>query len=127
MSVLLKMELSKLWRLTSVRFGLLVLVLFPVLWAYAPGIFEVYGFFLVSGYQVPALGLLSSMQFLLPLLTARACLAPVNLATSASKSLAFQWPLRWASWLYRKSTPVSRTSITSLRSSSPKSSVPGMI
>ncbi len=70
MSVLLRMEFSKLWRLTSVRFGLLVLVLFPVLWAYAPGIFEVYGFFLVSGYQVPALGLLSSMQFLLPLLTA---------------------------------------------------------
>lgn len=70
MSVLLRMEFAKLWRLSSVRFGLLVLLVFPLLWAYAPGIFDVYGFFLVSAYQVPALGLLSSMQFLLPLLTA---------------------------------------------------------
>lgn len=67
---LLRMEFAKLWRLTSVRFGLLLLLVFPLLWAYAPGIFEVYGFFLVSGYQVPALSLLSSMQFLLPLLVA---------------------------------------------------------
>ena len=42
----------------------------PLLWAYAPGIFEVYGFFLVSGFQVPALSLLSSMEFLMPLLIA---------------------------------------------------------
>lgn len=67
---LLKMEVGKLWRLQSVRFGLIAVVLFPLLWAYAPGIFEVYGFFIVSGFQVPALSLLSSMQFLLPLLTA---------------------------------------------------------
>ncbi len=67
---LLRMELGKLWRLTSVRFGLALLVVFPWLWAYAPGIFEVYGFYLVSGFQVPALSLLSSMQFLLPLLVA---------------------------------------------------------
>ncbi len=67
---LLRMELAKLWRLTSVRFGLALLLVFPWLWAYAPGIFEVYGFFLVSGFQVPALSLLSSMQFLLPLLVA---------------------------------------------------------
>ncbi|MFO7544781.1 MAG: ABC transporter permease [Trueperaceae bacterium] len=70
MSTLLRMEFGKLVRLTSVRFGLVVLLVFPLLWAYAPGIFEVYGFFLVSGYQVPALSLLSSMQFLLPLLAA---------------------------------------------------------
>ena len=70
MGVLLRMEFAKLCRLSSVRFGLLVLVVFPLLWAYAPGIFDVYGFFIVSAYQVPALGLLSSMQFLLPLLTA---------------------------------------------------------
>lgn len=67
---LLKMELGKVWRLTSVRFGLILLLVFPLLWAYAPGIFEVYGFFLVSGFQVPGLSLLSSMQYLLPLLTA---------------------------------------------------------
>jgi ABC-2 type transport system permease protein len=70
MSTLLRMEFGKLVRLTSVRFGLVVLLVFPLLWAYAPGIFDVYGFFLVSGFQVPALSLLSSMQFLLPLLAA---------------------------------------------------------
>lgn len=67
---LLRMEFAKIWRLSSVRFGLALLLVFPLLWAYAPGIFEVYGFFLVSGFQVPALSLLSSMQFLLPLLVA---------------------------------------------------------
>jgi ABC-2 type transport system permease protein len=70
MSALLRMELGKLGRLGSVRFGLVVLALFPWLWAYAPGVFDVYGFFIVSGFQVPALSLLSSMAFLLPLLVA---------------------------------------------------------
>lgn len=70
MGTLLAMEFNKLSRLTSVRFSLLLLIFFPLLWAYAPGIFDVYGFFLVSGFQVPALSLLSSMQFLLPLLVA---------------------------------------------------------
>ncbi len=70
MTSLLRMEFGKVARLSSVRFTLLLLIVFPLLWAYAPGIFEVYGFFLVSGYQVPALSLLSSMQFLLPLLVA---------------------------------------------------------
>jgi ABC-2 type transport system permease protein len=64
------MEFGKMGRLASVRFSVALLIVFPVLWAYAPGIFEVYGFYLVSGYQVPALSLLSSMQFLLPLLVA---------------------------------------------------------
>jgi ABC-2 type transport system permease protein len=67
---LLWMEATKLGRLASVRFGLLVLAVFPWLWAYAPGVFETYGFFIVSGFQVPALSLLSSMAFLLPLLVA---------------------------------------------------------
>lgn len=70
MKALLAMEAGKLLRLTSVRASLLLLLVFPVLWAYAPGIFEVYGFFLVSGFQVPALSLLSSMEFLMPLLVA---------------------------------------------------------
>lgn len=70
MSPLLGMELGKLLRLASVRFSLLLLLIFPLLWSYAPGIFDVYGFFLISGFQVPALGLLSSMEFLLPLLVA---------------------------------------------------------
>jgi ABC-2 type transport system permease protein len=70
MSAVLAMEFAKLGRLASVRFGLIVLAVFPVLWAYAPGVFDVYGFFIVSGFQVPALSLLSSMAFLLPLLVA---------------------------------------------------------
>ncbi len=70
MTGLLQMEASKLLRLSSVRFSLILLVLFPLLWAYAPGIFDVYGFYLVSGFQVPALSLLSSMEFMLPLLVA---------------------------------------------------------
>jgi ABC-2 type transport system permease protein len=72
-SALLRMEFSKLGRLVSVRFSLVVLAVFPALWAYAPGIFDIYGFFLVSGFQVPALSLLSSMEFLLPLLIAITC------------------------------------------------------
>jgi len=67
---LLRMEVGKLGRLASVRFALVVLAVFPWLWAYAPGVFDVYGFFIVSGFQVPALSLLSSMSFLLPLLVA---------------------------------------------------------
>lgn len=70
MIALLRMEVGKLLRLASLRFSLLLLIVFPLLWAYAPGVHEVYGFFLVSGFQVPALGLLSSMEFLLPLLVA---------------------------------------------------------
>lgn len=70
MSALLRMEAAKLFRLTSVRASLVLLVVFPLLWSYAPGIYEVYGFYLVSGFQVPALSLLSSMEFLMPLLIA---------------------------------------------------------
>ena len=70
MSALLALEFDKASRLVSVRASVVLLLLFPWLWAYAPGIFDVYGFFLVSGYQVPALSLLSSMQFLMPLLVA---------------------------------------------------------
>lgn len=67
---LLQLEFSKIWRLAGVRFSLVLLVLLPVLWAYAPGIFDVYGVFIVSGWQVPALSLLSGMEFLFPLLVA---------------------------------------------------------
>lgn len=70
MIALLAMEFGKLGRLVSLRFGLVLLALFPILWAYAPGVFDVYGFYIVSGFQVPALALLSSMAFLLPLLVA---------------------------------------------------------
>lgn len=103
MSPLLRMELGKLWRLTSVRFGLPLLVVFPVLWAYAPGIFDVYGFFLVSGYQVPALGLLSSMQFLLPLLAAitAAELLGVEIANGTLPTVLLR-PITRPNWLVAK-------------------------
>lgn len=103
MAVLLRMELGKLWRLTSVRFGLLLLIVFPLLWAYAPGIFEVYGFFLVSGYQVPALSLLSSMQFLLPLLTAIAAAELLGLEISnGTLATVLLRPVTRPNWLAAK-------------------------
>jgi len=103
MSTLLRMEFGKLLRLTSVRFGLIMLVLFPLLWAYAPGIFEVYGFFLVSAYQVPALSLLSSMQFLLPLLVAitAAELLGVELANGTMPTVLLR-PVTRPQWLAAK-------------------------
>lgn len=103
MSVLLRMELAKLWRLTSVRVGLLLVIVFPLLWAYAPGIFDVYGFFLVSAYQVPALGLLSSMQFLLPLLTAitAAELLGVEIANGTLPTILLR-PVTRPNWLAAK-------------------------
>ena len=64
------LELTKLWHLSSLRVTVLLLVVFPLVWAYAPGVFDTYGFYMVSAYQVPALSLLSSMEFLLPLLIA---------------------------------------------------------
>jgi ABC-2 type transport system permease protein len=70
MMKVLGIEFGKLLRLSSIKFTVAVLIIFPILWAYAPGIFNTYGFFMVSAYQVPALSLLSSMEFLLPLLVA---------------------------------------------------------
>jgi len=67
---LLFIEFSKLLRLTSLRFSLLVLAIYPFLWAYAPGVFKAYGTYVVSAFQVPAFSLLSTMQYLLPLLVA---------------------------------------------------------
>lgn len=67
---LVRFELSKVFYLKSLRLSLLLFAVFPLLWAYAPGIFNVYGFFVVSGFQVPGLALRSSMEFLLPLLVA---------------------------------------------------------
>lgn len=100
---LLKMEFAKIWRLTSVRFGLVLLLLFPLLWAYAPGIFEVYGFFLVSGFQVPGLSLLSSMQYLLPLLVsiAAAELLGTEIANGTLPTILLR-PVTRPNWLAAK-------------------------
>lgn len=100
---LLWLELRKLARLGSVRLSLALLLVFPLLWAYAPGIFQVYGVMLVSAYQVPALSLLSSMEFLLPLLVAIASAellgAEVRYGTLPTVLLR---PLSRSQWLLAK-------------------------
>jgi len=65
-------EFGKLARLRSVQIGLLASLVLPVLWAFAPGLRAQYGLELVSGWQVPALSLLTGMDFLFPFLTAMA-------------------------------------------------------
>lgn len=103
MTALLRMEASKLLRLASVRASLALLVVFPALWAYAPGIFEVYGFFLVSGFQVPALSLLSSMEFLMPLLVAIIAAELVGVeALHGTLPTVLLRPVTRSSWLLAK-------------------------
>ena len=103
MSALLRMEAGKLLRLSSVRASLALLVVFPLLWAYAPGIFEVYGFFLVSGFQVPALSLLSSMEFLMPLLVAIIAAELVGVeAMHGTLPTVLLRPVTRSSWLLAK-------------------------
>ncbi len=103
MSALLRMEIGKLGRLASVRFGAVVLIVFPLLWAYAPGIFDVYGFFLVSGFQVPALALLSSMEFLLPLLIAITCAELIGMEINhGTLPTVLLRPVTRAQWLLAK-------------------------
>jgi len=102
-SALLRMEASKLLRLSSVRASLVLLIVFPLLWSYAPGIFEVYGFFLVSGFQVPALSLLSSMEFLMPLLVAIIAAELVGLETMhGTLPTVLLRPVTRSSWLLAK-------------------------
>jgi ABC-2 type transport system permease protein len=103
MIALLRMEFGKLFRLPSLRFSLILLVLLPLLWAYAPGIFKVYGFFLVSGFQVPALGLLSGMEFLLPLLVAIASaeLLGIELSFGTLPTILLR-PVSRSRWLLAK-------------------------
>jgi len=102
-AALLQLEFGKWLRLSSVRFSLLLLVLLPVLWAYAPGIFDVYGVFIVSGYQVPALSLLSGMEFLFPLLVAiiSAELIGSEIAYGTLRAVLLR-PVTRAQWLLAK-------------------------
>ncbi len=67
---LIQIEFMKLWRLNAVRISLVVMAIFPLIWAHAPGIIEKYGFYVISAYQVPGLALISSMDFILPFLIA---------------------------------------------------------
>ena len=103
MSALLRMEASKLARLTSVRAAAVLLIVFPALWSYAPGIYEVYGFFVVSGFQVPALSLLSSMEFLMPLLIAIVAAELVGIeATHGTLPTVLLRPVTRSAWLLAK-------------------------
>lgn len=61
-------EVGKLFLLRSVRLGLFFTLVLPFLWATAPGLKEVYGLVLASGWQVVALSLLAGMEFLFPFL-----------------------------------------------------------
>ncbi|MER3450884.1 MAG: ABC transporter permease [Thermus sp.] len=61
-------EFGKLFLLRSVRLGLLFALILPLVWSLAPGLKEVYGLVLASGWQVVALGLLAGMEFLFPFL-----------------------------------------------------------
>ena len=65
---LVRFEVYKLFRLRSVRLGLLFALLLPFLWALAPGLKEAYGLVLASGWQVVSLSLLAGMEFLFPFL-----------------------------------------------------------
>lgn len=69
---LFSFEVYKLFRLRSVQLGLLAAFLLPFLWALAPGLKEVYGLVLASGWQVVALSLLAGMEFLFPFLVVMA-------------------------------------------------------
>ena len=51
----------------------------------------------------------------------------VSFFSLLSKSRAFQWLLRYASWLQRKKMDVSSTSWISFFSSGPNSSIPGIM
>lgn len=63
-------EFGKLVRLRSVQIGLMAALGLPFLWAFAPGLRAQFGLELVSGWQVPALVLRTSMEFLFPFLVA---------------------------------------------------------
>ena len=103
MKTLLKLEFGKLFHLSSLRFSLGLLALFPIVWAYAPGIYDVYGFFIVSGYQVPGLALRSSMVFLLPLLVAIASAELVGLErTYGTLPTVLLRPVTRSQWLLTK-------------------------
>jgi ABC-2 type transport system permease protein len=103
MSALFRIEFGKLAHLSSLRFSLLLLALFPLVWAYAPGVFNVYGFYVVSGYQVPALALLSSMEFMLPLLVAIASaeLLGLELTYGTLKTILLR-PVTRSQWILMK-------------------------
>ncbi|MFC4456304.1 ABC transporter permease [Deinococcus sonorensis] len=73
MLTLLALEFRKLSGARSVRLAVLVCLLLPWLWSLAPRLQQIYGLTLVSGFQVPALALITTVQFVLPLFVALSC------------------------------------------------------
>ncbi|WP_425145875.1 ABC transporter permease [Deinococcus sp.] len=73
MLTLLRLEFSKLLGARSVRISLLVCFLIPWMWSLAPRLQQVYGLVLTSGFQVPAISLITTVQFILPLFVALSC------------------------------------------------------
>ncbi|MFN8509103.1 MAG: ABC transporter permease [Deinococcaceae bacterium] len=65
---LVLLEFRKLLGYRSVRISLMLLFFIPWIWSFAPNLQETYNLVLVSGWQMPALTLLTVMQFILPLL-----------------------------------------------------------
>jgi ABC-2 type transport system permease protein len=70
---LLGLEFRKLIGARSVRIALLLSFLIPWIWSLAPRLQQVYGLVLTSGFQVPAISLITSVQFVLPLFVALSC------------------------------------------------------
>lgn len=67
---LLWLEYRKLFGFRSVWLALAVCAVLPWIWSFAPRLVEVYNLTLVSGWQVPALALVTAAQFLLPIFVA---------------------------------------------------------
>lgn len=70
MLTLVWLEYRKLFGFRSTWLAVMVCVVLPWIWSYAPRLVEVYNLTLVSGWQVPALALVTSAQFLLPIFVA---------------------------------------------------------
>ncbi|BBN95546.1 ABC-2 type transport system permease [Deinococcus grandis] len=74
MLTLLSLEFRKLFGARSVRLALLVTLLLPLLWAFAPRLDQLFApgqaVALVSGWQLPFISIFTSIQFLLPLFIA---------------------------------------------------------
>jgi len=67
---LILLEYRKIFGFRSVRLALIVLLILPWIWSFAPRLQEIYGLVLVSGWQVPSLALVTSAEFLLPIFIA---------------------------------------------------------
>ncbi len=66
-------EFGKLIRLRSVQAGAITALILPLLWAFAPGLRQIYNLEFASkggGWQLPALSLFTGMEYLFPFLVA---------------------------------------------------------